>query len=49
MGSQLTSTHSVYDLAQLGFKQVCDEVEEIIAGEDHTNMTDLTAWKWSHC
>jgi hypothetical protein len=37
-------THpTVDDLAQLGFKLACDEVEEIMAGEDHINMDDLTA------
>jgi hypothetical protein len=34
---------TVDDLAQLGFKLACDEVEEIMGGEDHIHMEDLTA------
>jgi hypothetical protein len=34
---------TVDDLAQLSFKLACDEVEEIMAGEDHIYMDDLTA------
>jgi len=31
------------DLAQFGFKLACDEVEEIMGGEDHITMDDMTA------
>jgi hypothetical protein len=34
---------SVDDLAQLGFKLACDEVEKIMGGEDYIGMNDLTA------
>jgi hypothetical protein len=39
----MTRTPSVDDLAQLGFKQACDEVKEIMGGKDPLYMTDLTA------
>jgi hypothetical protein len=39
----MTTTPSVDDLALLGFKQACDEVQEIMGGEDPLYMTDLTA------
>jgi hypothetical protein len=37
-----TTNPSVDDLAQFGFKLACDEVEEIMGGEDHIGMYDLT-------
>jgi hypothetical protein len=40
----MTTTDPTVDgLAQLGFKLACDEVEEIMGGEDHIGMYDLTA------
>jgi hypothetical protein len=38
----MTNARSVDDLAQLGFALACDEVEEIMAGEGHITMDDLT-------
>ena len=34
---------TVDDLAQLGFKLACDEVTEIMGGEDPICMADMTA------
>jgi hypothetical protein len=39
----VTATPTVDDLAQFGFKLACDEVEEIMGGEDRITMDDLTA------
>ena len=38
-----TTEPTVDDLAQFGFKLACDEVEEIMGGEDHIIMDDMTA------
>jgi hypothetical protein len=38
-----TTEPTVDDLAQFGFKLACDEVTEIMGGEDHIHMEDLTA------
>lgn len=37
------TTPTVDDLAKLCFALACDEVEEIMGGEDHIKMDDLTA------
>jgi hypothetical protein len=34
---------NVDDLAQLCFALACDEVREIMGGEDHVRMDDMTA------
>jgi hypothetical protein len=36
------TTPTVDDLAQLCFAQACDEVQEIMDGEDYIGMQDLT-------
>jgi hypothetical protein len=38
-----TPDPTVDDLAQFGFKLACDEVEEIMGGEDRITMDDMTA------
>jgi hypothetical protein len=37
------TTPTADDFAQLGFKLACDEVIEIMGGEDPLYLTDLTA------
>jgi hypothetical protein len=39
----MSAVPSVDDLAQLCFTLACDEVTEIMGGEDHITMDDLTA------
>jgi hypothetical protein len=39
----MTNARSVDDLAQLGFASACDEVQEIMGGEGHLYLTDMTA------
>jgi hypothetical protein len=39
----MSAVPSVDDLVQLGFELVCDEAREIMGGEDHITMDDMTA------
>jgi hypothetical protein len=38
-----TTEPTIDDLAQFGFKLACDEVDEIMSGDDHITMGDMTA------